>query len=49
LKIIPVGRLSDESLLGLQIVAAKASSYRKSYFRSVSGFFKLKKILNANI
>ncbi|MEN9951585.1 MAG: hypothetical protein RLY85_2337 [Bacteroidota bacterium] len=47
--IIPVGRLSDESLLGLQIVAAKASSYRKSYFRSVSGFFKLKKILNANI
>jgi hypothetical protein len=46
---MPVGRLSDESSLGLQILAAKASSYRRFYSTSISGFVNLKKILNAKV
>jgi glycosyltransferase involved in cell wall biosynthesis len=45
----PVGNQNDEMKLGLQTVAAKAYSYRKFYCRSVSGFFNLKKILDAKI
>jgi glycosyltransferase involved in cell wall biosynthesis len=49
LKFMSVNRLSDESSLGIQILAEKASSYRRFYSTSISGFVNLKKILNAKV
>jgi glycosyltransferase involved in cell wall biosynthesis len=49
LKFMPADRLSNESSLGLQILAAKATSYWRFYTTSLSGFVNLKKILNAKV